>query len=57
MTVSAHDSHTKDLTCGGKRPPHGIVLRRKLSHTGQENLQTLAPPVHSDPYTAIENAL
>jgi hypothetical protein len=27
----------KNLTCGGKTTPHGIVLRRKSSHTGQEN--------------------
>ena len=33
----------KNLTCGGKDHPHGIVLRRRPSHTGQENPRTPAP--------------
>ena len=32
----------KKLDRGG-RPPHGIVLRRRPSHTGQENPRNPAP--------------
>ena len=35
--------HILNLTCGGKDHPHGIVLRRRSSHTGQENFRTPAP--------------
>ena len=33
----------KNSTCGGKDLPHGIVLRRKPSHTGRENPRIPAP--------------
>ena len=38
----------KDLT-RGEECPHGIVLRRRHSHTGREIPRTPAPPVHSGP--------
>ena len=39
----------KNSTCGGLDRPHGIVLRRKFSHTYRENLWTPTPPVYSGP--------
>jgi hypothetical protein len=35
------------LDLRGVRQPPGIVLRRRPSHTGQENPRTPAPPIHS----------
>ena len=37
----------KKLDLRGVRQPPGIVLRRRPSHTGQENPRTPAPPIHS----------
>ena len=39
----------KNLTCGGLDRPHGIVLRRRLFHTGQENPRTSAPTLTQGP--------
>jgi hypothetical protein len=38
---------SKKLDLRGVRQPPGIVLRRRPSHTGQENTRTPAPPIHS----------
>jgi hypothetical protein len=39
--------YKKKLDLRGVRQPPGIVLRRRPSHTGQENPRTPAPPIHS----------
>jgi hypothetical protein len=39
--------HIKKLDLRGVRQPPGIVLRRRPSHTVQENPRTSAPPIHS----------
>ena len=39
------DCIKKNSTCGEKDLPYGIVLRRRPSHTGQENPRTVTPQV------------
>ena len=44
-----HRKKEKKLDLQGKTTPHGIVLKRRPSHTCQENPRIPASPVHSDP--------
>ena len=60
-TISKGEVHSRDtylknenLTCGGKDRPHGIVLRRRPSHIGQENPWTPAPPGRLVPQLGIQ---
>jgi len=48
MPKRSKTNNKKNLTCGEKDHPHGIVLRKRPSHTGQENPRTPAP-IHSGP--------
>jgi hypothetical protein len=47
MVVGSKYTFKKKLDLRGVRQPPGIVLRRRHSHTGQENSRTPAPPIHS----------
>jgi hypothetical protein len=47
QTKITSKSKVTKLDLRGVRQPPGIVLRRRSSHTGQENPRTPAPPIHS----------